>query len=393
MQAPAGSTFRTVLAWTSAAGFAIALIGLIVGIIPPPKHALADSSHIVSLYFDGQKKVITTGAGTVGEALDEAGVQLGAGDTVEPAATQKLPTGFFNINVYRSRPVMVVDGDVRKTIQTSSQSPDLIAKAAGLTVYPEDTYSVSTISEVAEAGVVGQEVVIHRSVPLTIQADGRQYQVRTQQKTVGGLLSERDVALAPQDTTEPGTATPVVAGMTIHINRVAVVVLTENQAIARETKTLKDANLEAGTTKVQTEGSDGQKAMTYRIHYKNGVEQSREQLSSKVITEPVTKVVVQGTKIVYSSDPVKLGQQMAAVRGWTGSQWTALYQLWQKESNWNPNARNAWSGACGIPQANPCSKIPDRSTAGQITWGLNYIAGKYGTPANAWAYWQRNHSY
>jgi hypothetical protein len=82
--------------------------------------------------------------------------------------------------------------------------------------------------------------------------------------------------------------------------------------------------------------------------------------------------------------PVSIGRELAARRGWTGSQFHALYLLWNEESGWNPNSVNASSGACGIPQALPCSKIPDHSTAGQIRWGLSYIAGRYGNPLNAY---------
>jgi hypothetical protein len=84
--------------------------------------------------------------------------------------------------------------------------------------------------------------------------------------------------------------------------------------------------------------------------------------------------------------PVQIGRQLAAKRGWVGSNWTSLYLLWNRESGWNPNALNASSGACGIPQALPCSKIADHSTAGQIEWGLGYIASVYGSPDAAWAH-------
>ena len=90
---------------------------------------------------------------------------------------------------------------------------------------------------------------------------------------------------------------------------------------------------------------------------------------------------------------VQLGRQMAAARGWTGAQWDALYMIWMRESGWNPRSVNRSSGACGIPQAYPCSKIPDKSAAGQIKWGLDYIARRYGSPLNAWAYWSTHHSY
>lgn len=73
--------------------------------------------------------------------------------------------------------------------------------------------------------------------------------------------------------------------------------------------------------------------------------------------------------------------------------WPALNTLWEHESGWRPSARNRSSGACGIPQALPCGKIPDMSPEGQVLWGLNYIAQRYGNPANAWRFWQAHHWY
>jgi hypothetical protein len=94
---------------------------------------------------------------------------------------------------------------------------------------------------------------------------------------------------------------------------------------------------------------------------------------------------------------VELGKKMAAAVGWTGAQWEALKALWTGESGWNPEAVNASSGAGGIPQALPSSKmgmaaVPKSQGGGgdagaQIAWGLNYIAGRYGDPATAYAMW------
>lgn len=93
--------------------------------------------------------------------------------------------------------------------------------------------------------------------------------------------------------------------------------------------------------------------------------------------------------VACGGSPREMGQCMAAKRGWTGKQWTALDTLVGNESHWNPNARNKKSGACGIPQAHPCSKLKDRSVSGQITWMLNYIAGRYKTPIGAMAHSRR----
>lgn len=87
-----------------------------------------------------------------------------------------------------------------------------------------------------------------------------------------------------------------------------------------------------------------------------------------------------------------LGMQMCADRGWSASQCADLGRLWQKESGWNHKAHNGSSGAHGIPQALPGSKMSSHgsdwatSARTQIAWGLDYIANRYGNPSNAWAH-------
>lgn len=95
-------------------------------------------------------------------------------------------------------------------------------------------------------------------------------------------------------------------------------------------------------------------------------------------------VAVVTDALTNDGDMRGLGRSMnAAVFG--DQYWEALNQLWTRESNWNPAAANR-SGACGIPQALPCSKIPEHSPQGQISWGLGYIQARYGNPAKAWAH-------
>lgn len=96
-----------------------------------------------------------------------------------------------------------------------------------------------------------------------------------------------------------------------------------------------------------------------------------------------------------AGDVQAIAAEMLAARGWGNSaQWSSFANLVNRESGWNIHAVNSSSGACGIPQALPCSKL---STAGadywdnpatQITWMLNYIAGRYGDPIGAWAHSQ-----
>ena len=81
---------------------------------------------------------------------------------------------------------------------------------------------------------------------------------------------------------------------------------------------------------------------------------------------------------------------MVQARGWGEGEYNCLVSLWQKESGWNTFASNPSSGAYGIPQSLPGSKM---ATAGadwatnpatQITWGLGYISARYASPCGAW---------
>ena len=80
--------------------------------------------------------------------------------------------------------------------------------------------------------------------------------------------------------------------------------------------------------------------------------------------------------------------------GWDSSELEPLIYLWNRESGWNPGSHNKRSGAHGIPQALPASKMASEGSdyytnaEPQIRWGLKYIAGRYGSPSAAWAHFQ-----
>jgi len=83
---------------------------------------------------------------------------------------------------------------------------------------------------------------------------------------------------------------------------------------------------------------------------------------------------------------------LVAKKGWSGSEYDCLVSLWDKESHWNVNSHNSSSGAHGIPQALPGSKMASvgadwaTNPRTQIIWGLGYVQGRYGTPCKAWAH-------
>ncbi len=112
--------------------------------------------------------------------------------------------------------------------------------------------------------------------------------------------------------------------------------------------------------------------------------------------EPVIVVRTAGAPAVGTPDPGSaqaIGHDMVLARGWGEDQFACLVSLFNRESHWNVYAANP-SGAYGIPQALPGSKMASAGAdwatnpATQISWGLGYIAARYGTPCGAWGHSQ-----
>jgi hypothetical protein len=91
-----------------------------------------------------------------------------------------------------------------------------------------------------------------------------------------------------------------------------------------------------------------------------------------------------------SAQQIALG--MLGSYGWSSGQFSCLVSLWNEESGWNVTASNPSSGAYGIPQALPGSKMASAgadwqtNAATQIRWGLGYIKADYGSPCGAWSH-------
>lgn len=94
----------------------------------------------------------------------------------------------------------------------------------------------------------------------------------------------------------------------------------------------------------------------------------------------------------------KYGKKMNALKGWDRC-WPSLLTLWNHESGWNERAENPSSGAYGIPQSLPGSKMASAgadwrtSSPTQIAWGLSYIKARYKDPCGAWSFWQSHNWY
>lgn len=241
-----------------------------------------------------------------------------------------------------------------------------------------------------------------KNVKITL-SNGCEMNVVTSKTKVADILDEKHIILLPEEKVTPDENTTIGANGEIVITEKTIV---EVQSIPFETVTKNVAN-GASETKDQVlqEGREGKKEVTYRVKYQNDVEIERTEVSSVVLEEPVNKIVQVRAKQTtsrsssgrtYISGSVAEYQAYARARcsayGWSTADFNCLVALWNKESKWNPNAYNSGSGAYGIPQALPASKM---ATAGtdyrtnyktQINWGLSYISSRYGSPSAAWSH-------
>ena len=231
---------------------------------------------------------------------------------------------------------------------------------------------------------------------LSVTVDGSTTPVATRAVTVAGLLAERGIVLGPHDTVSLPLDDATAVGIEVVVTRVTFTDVTESREIAFSTIKRSDYTLDPGQRVVQTAGQAGSESSVYRVRLVDGVEASRELLLQSRVN-PVSEVVRVGVSAAPSgtytgTDPRAIGQRMVAERGWSSGQFDCLNALWTKESNWNPYAQNPSSGAYGIPQSLPGSKMGTvaddwrTNPVTQITWGLNYISARYGTPCAAWSH-------
>jgi resuscitation-promoting factor RpfB len=248
-------------------------------------------------------------------------------------------------------------------------------------------------------------VAVTRTVHLTV--DGETQALATGAATVREALLEAGVVLGQHDQVSVPLESEVVDGVAVLVTRVTTEMRVETTTLPFETVREEDPELLEGRETVVTAGQEGVRTVAYEAHLVDGVEVDRRVLVETAVSEPVPEVVKVGTRVAPVAPVVTapprgaavdpgtsraIGRDMVLARGWDEDQWVCLDALWTKESNWRVDAANPSSSAYGIPQALPGSKMAtagadwQTNPATQITWGLGYIAGRYGTPCAAWAH-------
>ena len=285
---------------------------------------------LVTIYDRGVERTIVTKARTVREALKLARLSIDERqDVVEPGLDSEMVAERYNVNIFRARPVTIVDNGKRLRVTTAQQTPILIAKAAGLEIFNEDK---TTLAKADNVAVDGADMVmrVERALAVNFILYGKTSTIRTHAKTVGELLKDKHITLKKDDTLSVDLSSKIVPGMKIELWRNGKQTVTVEEEVKFETEKIKDANRETSYREVKQAGENGKKNVTYEIEMKNGTEVSRKEIASVVTKEPKKQVEIVGTK---SSNT------------FSGSFSEALARLRSCEGNYKSNTGNGYYGA------------------------------------------------
>lgn len=260
-----------------------------------PQASMAKGDHLITLHDGDQDRGILTSATTLREAFKEAGITIDPKDMVEPGLDETLIASHYDVNVYRARPVTVVDGTLRTKILSPYQTPEQIVEHADITLQDEDLTVVSVNNDMVSQAA-GLQVSIDRATPFIFVMYGKRIDAFTQGATVEEMLDLKEVKLANNDMLSLPKSTPITAGMTVELWREGIQTVTQEEDVPFETEKVQDADRPVGFKEIKTPGVLGKRTVSYEVEMRNGVEVSRKEIQSVTTKEPAKQVEVVGAK-------------------------------------------------------------------------------------------------
>ena len=256
----------------------------------------ARSGRLITFHDRGEERVILTHAETIRDALKDADIAFIPEDSIEPAADTELVATDYVVNIYRARPVIVVDGAQRQKVMTAGQTSQAIVEDSDITeLRDEDKTTLSTSNNIVADGA-STILTINRAIPFTLQLYGKPVETYSHAATVGEMLTQKGVKLAAIDTVSVSMDMPLKQGMKVAIWRNGVQTATVDEAVSFPVRKVFDFDQPVGYHKIQTPGVTGSKSVTYEITAKNGRELGRKAIQSVSIKEPKEQVEIIGAK-------------------------------------------------------------------------------------------------
>ncbi len=276
----------------------------------------ASDSHVVEFSIDGVKQTLPTRASTVGELLKRLNITLNKFDILEPPKSTPIFKDNFKINLYRARPVTVVDGGHKVSFLSALATPRLVAQKAGIKLFQEDNVVLASPDEILSEGIVGQKIVVTHATPIKLNLYGKTLSIRTHAKTVQELLDERKIS---------GKDISVFPALKTRLKNNSVVFVTDpgqeiklvEQDIPYSQTYVDDYNLEEGATAVRTPGKLGKKVIVYAAP--KGKPELRKILQEVLVYNPIKEVIARGRKLQTNQFSGGFDAALALLRSCEGS--------------------------------------------------------------------------
>ena len=291
-------------------------------------------------------------------------------------------------------------------------SRNLYTSAKQNTTNQATAFSVTDSAEASRGNA--RELLNGDTSYVTVKINGKSRVVPGANFTdVKSVLDAGDITLEPEDTVSPSLTTKVDEKTVITIQRAGASVEVSDTAIGFNVVKKETSSLPEGQEKVETEGEEGVMETTNLVTKSGDTVVSSNMISSYVKKAPVDKVILVGTGSTSSSSsnastsigtvPAGEMQQWAhdylLSNGYTEADFTATVYIITHESGWSVTATNPSSGAYGLPQALPGSKMVSEGAdwatnyQTQLKWFWGYCAQRYGSIQGAYSYWLANHCY
>ena len=280
--------------------FALIAAALFAVMRIPATYASAEAGErLITIHDRGEEKGLITKQTTLRAVFQEAHITLDKNDLVEPGLDQELIGNNYQVNIYRARPVVIVDGGTRQLVMTAYQTPKQIAEHAGIPLHDQDKASLERTNDLLTDGA-SERMTIERATPIHLTLYGQSDVVYTQAQSVAEFLKEKSIELASKDTLSVPLEDLLIPNMHIEIWHNGTQRVTKKEVIKVPVKQIQDADHEVGYHKVVTDGAAGEKMVTYEIVMKNGDEVSRKTVQTIVVKKPVERVEIVGAKPNFS---------------------------------------------------------------------------------------------
>ncbi|HTJ73570.1 MAG TPA: ubiquitin-like domain-containing protein [Verrucomicrobiae bacterium] len=257
----------------------------------------ASGERLLAIYDQGTERGLLTRATTLREAFREARIPVDPKDLVEPGLDDRLESSNYEVNIYRARPVTIIDGETRVKVMSPYRTAKQIVAEAGMALHDEDITAMSANPDVVGQGM-GVQLTITRATEFTLGLYGKKTVAYTQGVTVGDMLKEKGITLGSDDTVSAPLDAPVKTGMTIAIWRNGAQTVTEEQAIPFATQKILDMDHAIGYHEVKTAGVSGKRLVSYEVIMNNGKEVGRKKIQDIIGSQPKTQVELIGNRPV-----------------------------------------------------------------------------------------------